>query len=170
MRIIHAVLFILLLASVPLVLVSCSKERDPVVMVDSDDKEMNDAMAEARENVQQFITALQSPSATRSAFSVKKRYSQGDKVEYFWLSDITFDGKNFHGKVDDDAEIVTNVKLGDAAVVGTNEISDWTFIDHGTLAGGYTIRVLYARMTPKDKEDFLKNAPFKEFESLPDSR
>ena len=164
MKRVQTVLFILLLANGSLLLGSCSKERDPVVMVDSDDKEMNGAMAHARGTVQQFIMALQSPSATQSGFSIKKRYSQGDKVEYFWLSDVTFDGKNFHGKVDNDAEIVTNVKIGDEAVVGKNEISDWMFVDNARLAGGYTIRVLYSRMAPKDKEDFFKNVPFKEFE------
>jgi uncharacterized protein YegJ (DUF2314 family) len=167
MRGIKAVLYIIALANAIFLLASCSRNAnsdDPVTAVDSNDKEMNGAIDHAKETVQRFITALQSPAATQSSFSVKKKFTQGEKVEYFWLTDVTFDGQNFHGKVDNDAEMVTNVKIGDDASVGKNEISDWMFIENGKLAGGYTLRVLYSRMPQKEKEDFLKNVPFKEFE------
>src|SRR5215469_6462755 len=141
MKIIKPALFIALLASVSLLVFSCSKSDDPIYRVDSGDKEMNGAMDQARKSIQQFITALQSPKANQSAFSIKKEYKQGKEAEYFWIVDVTFDGKNFHGKVDNDPEIVKNVKLGDEAIIGKDEISDWMFVENGKLVGGYTLRV-----------------------------
>jgi uncharacterized protein YegJ (DUF2314 family) len=41
-----------------------------------------------------------------------------------------------------------------------SEISDWKFIDGKRLVGGYTIRYFYERMSPKEREDFLKEAGF----------
>jgi len=163
MKIFKAVLLIALMAGTPLFFTSCSKPAssdDPVVDVDSSDKEMNGAIDQSRKSVQQFIAALQSPTASQSAFSVKKRFDQGKKGEHIWLTDVTFDGKNFHGKVGNDPEEVNNVKFGDDAVVGQDEISDWMFIDNGKLVGGYTLRVLYSRMKPQEQKDFLKDVPF----------
>jgi uncharacterized protein YegJ (DUF2314 family) len=137
-----------------------SSSDDPIAMVDSSDKEMNGAIDQARKSVQQFITALQSPKTGQSDFSIKKRFDQGDSGEHIWLTDVTFDGKDFHGKVGNDPEIVKNIKFGDDATVGKDEISDWMFIQDGKLEGGYTLRVLYSRMSSEEKSNFLQQVPF----------
>ena len=161
MKIARSALLIVLLAGASLLVSSCSKSDDSVTHVANDDKEMNGAIDQARKSVQQFITALQSPKAGQSDFNVKKRFLEADGGgEHIWLRDVTFDGKNFHGKVNNDPEMVKNVKLGDDATVGKDEISDWMFIENGKLVGGYTLRVIYSHMTQKEKEDFLKQAPF----------
>jgi uncharacterized protein YegJ (DUF2314 family) len=164
MRIVKTTLLFAIIASVSLFLTSCTKSAssndDPTVSVSADDPQMNAAIDQARKSVQQFIMALQSSKILESNFSVKKRFDQGEEVEHIWLTDITFDGQNFHGKVGNDPEEVKNIKLGDDAVVDKNEISDWMYIENGKLVGGYTIRVLYSRMTSDEKKDFLKGMPF----------
>jgi uncharacterized protein YegJ (DUF2314 family) len=47
------------------------------------------------------------------------------------------------------------------ATVSKSEISDWFYIDNGKLVGGYTIRVLYSRMSPEEKKDFNEHAGMK---------
>src|ERR1700733_2973785 len=164
MRIVKITVLFAIFASISLFSTPCSKSEaskdDPTTSVSADDPEMNAAISEARESAQQFITALRSPKASQSDFCIKKRFDQGENVEHIWLTDVTFDGQNFHGKVGNDPEEVTNVKFGDEAAVGKNEISDWMFIEDGKLIGGYTIKVLYSRMTLEGKMKFLEKVPF----------
>lgn len=53
------------------------------------------------------------------------------------------------------------MKLGQSVTVAPREISDWMFVKSGKLVGGYTTRVLYARLSPQDKALFNKEADFK---------
>jgi uncharacterized protein YegJ (DUF2314 family) len=115
------------------------------------DKEMRQAVREARKNVGTFITALQHPTARQHDFEVKKPFIQGDIKEHIWLSNVTFSGNRFHGYVDNTPKEIKGLKLGQRVSVNPNEISDWAYIDSGTLVGGYTIRVLCASCDPAVK-------------------
>jgi uncharacterized protein YegJ (DUF2314 family) len=165
MKAIRQFLFVLLLASTTLFLMSCGKSTaskdDPTVSVSANDPEMNAAIDKARNTVQQFIDALKSPLPSQSDFFIKKPFTQGETVEHIWLMNVTFDGKDFHGKISNDPEEISGIKYGDDAVVGVNEISDWMYVQDGKLVGGYTFRVLFSRMTPEEKTNFLKQAAFK---------
>jgi len=46
------------------------------------------------------------------------------------------------------------VKIGDTIEIRPNEISDWMYIDNGTLRGGSTIRVLRNRMSVEERTAF----------------
>ena len=52
------------------------------------------------------------------------------------------------------------IKIGQKVSLNISEISDWKYIDGKKLVGGYTIRYFYERMSPKEREDFLKEAGF----------
>ena len=54
-----------------------------------------------------------------------------------------------------------NVQLGQRVTLAPREVSDWMFLKNGKLMGGYTTRVLYARLSPEDKALFDKEADFK---------
>jgi uncharacterized protein YegJ (DUF2314 family) len=101
------------------------------------------------------------PNYLRVPFIVKKPFKDGEKVEHIWLSDVSFDGTNFRGRVDNEPLDVKNVTLGATATAAKGEISDWSYVDDGKLVGGYTIRVLYARMTRDEKKDFEAHGGFK---------
>jgi uncharacterized protein YegJ (DUF2314 family) len=140
----------------------CGESRDPVVMVDDKDPAMNAAMAKARSTAKQFIEKLQAPANPKcTAFAVKKQFTDKNGTEHFWLTDVSYDGKLFHGEVNNDPEIVRNVKLGDKTTVAPGEISDWMYINDGRLVGGYTIRVLYDKASPKERVEMKKSLPFK---------
>jgi len=53
------------------------------------------------------------------------------------------------------------VKLGQVVTVAPRDITDWMFVKSGQLIGGYTTRVLYARLSPQDRAIFNKEADFK---------
>ena len=137
------------------------REGQPDYFPVSDNAEMDKAVQAARDSVDTFIAAIKTPKAGQRSFTVKKPFKDGDKVEHIWLSDATFDGTKFSGRVDNDPVDVKNVTMGQTASVAKGELSDWFYIDNGKLVGGYTIRVLYAQMSPDDKKNFDAHAGFK---------
>ncbi len=121
---------------------------------------MKRAVLKARKTVGRFIRALQNPSPRQSDFEVKKPFFQNGNIEHLWLADVTFSGNRFHGYVDNVPRKIKGLKMGARVSVNPSEISDWAYIDHGKLVGGFTIRVLYAELSPADRAALVKEARF----------
>src|SRR5437667_10874318 len=78
--------------------------EDKVTMVAADDPKMLAAIAQGRSTVNTFLTALRSPKPSQSSFSVKMAFTDGKNTEHMWLTEVTYDGRAFHGVVNNDAE------------------------------------------------------------------
>ncbi len=129
--------------------------------VNDDDMQLEHANRHARRTVGEFITALRNPQPDQRDFQVKKVFITPDgKAEHIWLADVKFTGNRFIGVVDNKPANIPKLKVGDRASVNPDEISDWSYVDHNKLVGGYTIRVLYAEMSAEEKQDFEKRAEF----------
>src|SRR4051812_13545654 len=88
------------IAVLALFVAGCKKNpADQVTDVAPDDPRMNVAMDKARATVDTFIAALKSPIVGQSDFSVKAPFTDGDKVEHFWITPVSFDGTNFEGTI-----------------------------------------------------------------------
>ena len=152
-------------ALVLLSLVACSKKNKPVdtvVMIKDDDPAMNAAMQKAKDTVlQEFVPALQTPQAGRSGYAIKYPVKDGDQVEHMWMNGVKYDGQKFTGQINNEPNLVKNVKLGQTLTIAPEEISDWMYIDKGRLKGGFTIRVMRDKMSAKERADFDNNVPFK---------
>ena len=81
-------------------------------------------------------------------------------MEHIWLSDVTFSGNRFHGRVDNRPIKIGGLKMGALVSVNPNEISDWAYVDKGNLVGGYTIRVLYKELTPERRKELENESRF----------
>ncbi len=138
-----------------------SSIEPPYVEVPKDHIAMRRAVIEARKTVGEFIAALKHPAPGQQDFEVKKRFIQSGQVEHIWLSDVQFVGNRFQGRVDNQPRKIQGLKLGQLVLVKPNEISDWLYIDHGKLVGGYTVRVQYNELSPKEKQEFDRAADFK---------
>jgi uncharacterized protein YegJ (DUF2314 family) len=79
---------------------------------------------------------------------------------------VTYDGKSFHGLVDNRPMDVKNVHLGEHVAIAPNQVTDWMFVKDGKLIGGYTTRILYARLSPEERAEFDKQADFRIEEKL----
>ena len=133
-----------------------------MVRVKSDDAKMNAAVQQARDSLNVFLEVLKSPKGNQSSFAVKKKFQlAADAGEHIWLIDLSYDGRNIHGKVNNEPVDVTNVKLGDPASVSPSEISDWMFVEDGKLRGGYTIRALYDLNPASGRKRFEKETGLK---------
>jgi len=142
----------------------CSKpaetSADKVTAVPTDDARMNAAMEKARSTADTFIAALKSPKSTQTAFSVKAPFTDGTNVEYMWLAPVTYDGKSFHGQINNKPEKVHNIKLGQTVTIEPSKIADWMIVDNGALVGGYTTRAVRDSMSPAERAEFDKTLPF----------
>jgi uncharacterized protein YegJ (DUF2314 family) len=122
---------------------------------------MHLAVQEARKTIKTFIAALKQPSPGQQDFELKKRFVQGDQVEHIWLSNVKMVDNHFEGQIDNQPRKIDGLKLGQVVSVKRNEISDWLYIDNGTLVGGYTVRAHYNELTPQQKQEFDRDADFK---------
>lgn len=125
------------------------------------DKAMDRAVEHAQRSLGFFMAALRAKKPGDAMFEIKKGYVDGDKVEHLWISNVTYDGKTFHGKINNRPLDVKNVRLGQRVTVAPGDVSDWMFLKTGKLIGGFTTRVLYARLSAGDKALFDKQAEFK---------
>ena len=133
----------------------------PMYDISDDDAQIERAERRARRTVGTFITALRSPGPGQGSFQVKKTFVREGVVEHIWLADVTIKGRRFVGKVDNKPEKIAGVNLGDQESVNPDEIDDWLYVDNGRMVGGYTVRALFAELSPQEQQDFEKQTGFR---------
>jgi uncharacterized protein YegJ (DUF2314 family) len=128
--------------------------------VKDNDRAMKGAVEKARESLGFFLAALNAKKPDSTDFEVKKCFIDGEKVEHIWIGNVTWDGKAFHGRVDNKPLDVASVRLGQRVTVAPEDVTDWMFVKDGKLMGGFTTRVLYSRLSPEEKTQFRQQAEF----------
>jgi uncharacterized protein YegJ (DUF2314 family) len=131
------------------------------VQVPDDDKAMDRAVEHSQRSLGFFMAVLRAKKPGDTMFEIKKGFVDGGKVEHLWITNVKYDGKNFSGKINNRPIDVKNVHLGQRVTIAPRDVSDWMFLKDGKLMGGYSTRVLYARLSPEDKAEFDKEAEFK---------
>ena len=146
----HALLVIVVMA-----LSACGGGKpDTLVEGGYSETEMANAIARARREVDVFVSTLESRDG--SDFAVKVPIEDGDRTEHFWLTDISYGGGEFEGKIGNDPGVVSNVAFGQIVKVPKEEISDWLFMRGGKMHGNYTLRPLLPTM-PKADADYYRS-------------
>ena len=140
---------------------TAASDKSGYANVSDNDKQMDRAVENAQRTLGFFMAALRAKKNGDTVFEIKKGFIDGDKVEHLWIKRVTYDGKKFHGEIDNRPNEVSNVHLGEHVTVAPQDVTDWMFLKDGKLIGGYTTRVLYARLSPEDKAEFDKHAEFK---------
>lgn len=133
---------------------------DEVYSVSDEDSDMNVAIDKAVKSYSDFLKVYESNDNNCSGFSVKMRFPYDGGGEHMWLSHLFLKNERLFGVLDSDPVNVFTVKAGDSLEVNKNRVSDWMFVKNGKLVGGYTIRVLYNKMSEKERADFRKEAGF----------
>src|ERR1043166_4672652 len=101
-----------LVAILSFLLAACSN-RDKVIHVKGDDPEMIAAIAKARSTLPQFWQVFDKREHGESGFCLKVKITDKKGTEHFWVTDIERrDGKT-RGTINNDADMVASVKLGD---------------------------------------------------------
>ena len=128
--------------------------------VKDDDKAMDRAVDRAQKSLGFFIAALQKHKEGDNRFEIKKGFVEGDHVEHLWVDHLSWDGKMFRGRINNQPLDIKNVRLGQSVAVAPRDVSDWMFVKDGKLIGGYTTRVLYRRLSAADQSQFDQEARF----------
>ena len=77
-----------------------------------------------------------------------------------WIAVLNEENGVIKGRIANEAEETREVKMGQTVSLKISEISDWKYQDGNKLVGGYTIRYFVERMSPKERQAFLKDAGF----------
>jgi uncharacterized protein YegJ (DUF2314 family) len=130
--------------------------------VESEDASMNAAIEKAKKTIDQFDRALKSNDTALTDFAIKKRFSTPDGGgEHMWIAGVSFVNGNYKGFVNNDAEKTKEVKYGDTVVVSRDEITDWMYLEHNLLNGGYTIREIRNQLTKEERVKMDNDLGFK---------
>jgi uncharacterized protein YegJ (DUF2314 family) len=121
-----------------------------------DEKKMDQAIAEARSTLDEFLSRLRSPQPGDEHFHVKVRIEDKNGVEHFWVSDPKLDSEPYSGKIADEPGIVSKVKFGQEYYFTRSEISDWMYMANGKMQGNYTLRVELESMPPREADALKK--------------
>src|SRR4029077_19973604 len=108
MKIVHALLISFALSGAGLAAektthISAQENKVPshpgYLTVKDNDKAMDGAVAHAQKSLGFFIAAFKAKKPGDSSFEIKKAFVDGDKVEHLWIDRLTWDGKNFRGRI-----------------------------------------------------------------------
>jgi uncharacterized protein YegJ (DUF2314 family) len=136
-------------------LVSKRSDNPDVYHVPSEEESMNAAIDKAQRTVGYFMSSLNSPTPEQQYFSAKAKIEDNGEIEHIWLNDVSFDDSgNLFGKIGNEPLSLKNVKIGQEVGVAKDELSDWMIVESGRLIGGYTLRVLRDKMSPKEQKSF----------------
>ena len=143
-------MFRVMMLGLPLAtLVACNENEtsDKVIPVSPEDTSMNAAIEKARGRLSVFWQEYAHPAVDEDSFNLKLRLTDGKNVEHFWCEVVTGDGSSATCTINNDAESVHTVKIGDRVQVDFSTISDWMYRKNGKILGGETIRALLLMMS-----------------------
>jgi uncharacterized protein YegJ (DUF2314 family) len=120
---------------------------DDVVEIAPNDHELTLVMIKARQSSGPFLEALKDPQPNEKAVAVKRRFEDGDKAEYMWLTELRWEDGRIVGTLANEPSKVENVEKGQEYTVAPDEICDWLMIEDGKQIGGFTDALLQRRRT-----------------------
>lgn len=132
-----------------------------VQFVKSGDRTMQSAIAHARRELAHFIQVVREARPWHSFLAIKVPFKDGDTVEHLWVTDLRYQDRRFHGRIDNDPQFVTHVRLGDRVMIDPGSISDWVYADEGRLVGGFTLRVLRNTLSDDERRQFDEMLPYR---------
>ena len=124
--------------------------RDKVIDVGENDPEMNAAIAKARSELPLFWQVFEKRERGESNFSVKVEITDENGTEYFWATDIERNDGKTTGIINNDPNIVANVKMGDRIEIPETDIADWLYMRDDKMVGNHTLTVLFKQMPPDE--------------------
>jgi uncharacterized protein YegJ (DUF2314 family) len=145
----------MLFTAVSSLLVGCSSSdssSSTIVTVDENDPEMAAAITKARKSLPQFWQKFDRPANGERDFGLKVKVTDSNGTEHFWVTDIERRNGKISGVIDNDPEIVKNVKLGQRIPIPEADISDWMYFHNDKIYGNATLRPLFKTMPPDEAE------------------
>ncbi len=141
----------MLLLLTALAAAGCCGGGSAAVDIPEDDAEIAGARYNARMSIGQFIVALGNPRPDQTLFAVKTKFTDGEQVEYMWLTDLKYENGKFVGVVDNTPTLVGNVRRGDTYSISAHEVDDWMIVENEQIVGGFSVNVVNRRQFPEEE-------------------
>jgi uncharacterized protein YegJ (DUF2314 family) len=117
----------------------------PIVSVDSDDAEMQAAVAEAHRRWPDFVAAFEARQPDDTAFAVKAPFGEKGRLEFMWLEVTGIENDVIYGTLLNEPANVSNLKMGDRVTVPLAELNDFLCKINNEAVGAFTMKVLAER-------------------------
>lgn len=132
--------------------------RDEVVPMADNDPAMRAAFEKARAGLDGFLALLDKPPPGTRLFAVKLLVRDGDKGEYFWITDLERKGDRFTGRLNNTPRSVATVREGQIMEFGRSEIRDWMYVDdkRQRMVGNFTACALLTKESRKSAEEMKR--------------
>lgn len=95
-------------------------------------------------------------AAVKAAFSdppeMKSRNPDALAVEFMWLTEIDFDGRELQGTLINSPQSLRSVKEGDEVSIAGKQIVDWMYVISGKVYGGFTVDLMRSRMSKGERK------------------
>lgn len=135
--------------------------RSSIVAEPTPDTEFLAAVGQARGTLDEFKERILVPHPDRSFVALKVRFASPDgSSQDIWVDNVFYGEGGFQGSMGDDIPAL-KLFFGDRISVPEKDIVDWMIVEDNVLIGGYTIRLAYQRMSPREQELFLQDAGYR---------
>ncbi|HEX2781664.1 MAG TPA: DUF2314 domain-containing protein [Gemmatimonadaceae bacterium] len=104
------------------------------------------AVERARARVDELVEAIDD-SADGRQISVLAPIADGERIEFEWISKVSYDGWRLHGTLAAEPAKVKVFHRGDEVVVPLFDVADWVVAGSGRSCGGFTQRPATADTT-----------------------
>lgn len=120
-----------------------------VIPLERTDHEMNNAIAEAKRRLPEFLAVLNNPG--ERTLSAKVRFLKPDGGgEHMWLSDLMKQKDGFSGILKNEPVFVIGMKKGQRVRFAKEAVADWVIENSdGSAEGGFTIALVSERGSGK---------------------
>src|SRR5688572_859453 len=127
--------------------------ESPVIFSPGEDPEMEQAGVKARQTFRylwreiawerrRIVPGLDA-TIVKAAFSdppeVRAKNPEGLEVEFMWMTDIDFDGRQVTGTLVNSPMSLQSFSEGDQVKISGKQICDWMYVYTGETYGGFTI-------------------------------
>jgi uncharacterized protein YegJ (DUF2314 family) len=127
-------------------------------MVKADDPAMLRAFAKANRTLDAFLIRLAAKDPTLTDPALKVKLVDGEAVEFFWVISPSATAHGYSGTINNDPDLVKNVRNGQLISFSRSDIYDWTYHDpnSGKTFGNFTACALLTHEPAADAAEFRK--------------
>lgn len=134
-----------------------AKKEDQIIMVKSDDAEMNAAIEKAQKTLDTFLETYKKPQQNETDFVLKVKISDDNGSEHFWVTPFRETDTGFVGTISNTPEIVESVEYGQEYTFKRSDISDWGYLKDGKRIGSFTVCVTFKHMDKAEVEMYKRD-------------
>lgn len=123
--------------------------RQDIAYLPEGHPEMKEAFAQAKASLAEFRSALAAPEPDMANFAIKVRFPVEGGSEHCWVDSLEIRGSGFFGKLANEPDGITGMRLGSGVDVTEEMVSDWAYSRSGVYRGHFTTKVLLPRMSKR---------------------